>query len=68
MLSVGQEDGSLVLTWPVAAKDFVLEETTSLGKNARWSATLRAVEPVGDHCKVRAPIDGTPRFFRLRRP
>jgi hypothetical protein len=67
-LSVGLDDGSLVLTWPVAAKDFVLEETTAIGANARWSTALRAVEPAGDHCKVRVPVDGTPRFFRLRRP
>lgn len=65
---VCQRNGSqMTLRWPTNAGPSTLESTTNL-VNPTWSAWSNAPTVVNSTNTVQSPLDGTPRFFRLRMP
>jgi len=63
-LSVDLRQLGLVLSWPAASADWVLEEAEALG-NGRWTTSAKNIARVGDRNEiVVSPTDGR-RFYRL---
>ncbi len=66
-LSIGQEEGNIVLTWPLTnGSGFTLYSTTNLVGSATWNA-ISAAETNGSQLVVTQSLDPRPRFFRLQR-
>lgn len=66
-LSVGQPDSSsVILSWPVAAEGFVLEQAEA-PQSALWDPVSTIPLVNNGSYEVRAELTGANRFFRLRR-
>ncbi len=60
--------GQAVLSWPVSATGFVLEETPSVGPLSVWSATPQAVMDTATEHTVTVPAAGVMKCYRLKHP
>ena len=56
----------VVLSWPVAASNYVLETTGTLGPGAFWTPQTNGVWVSGDHHYFTNNVGSAPAFFRLR--
>ena len=66
-LSIQQlTDGTLLLTWPAEAANYVLERSDSLGTETSWQPLAQGLALPGDVAAVQLQADATARFFRLR--
>ncbi len=59
-------ESELQLSWPAAAKEFVLEETDDLSAPSLWHVSPRTPTLTGDWLSVRGQATERTRFFRLR--
>jgi hypothetical protein len=66
-MAIAQSGTTVVISWPVAATGFGLETTTSLGPQASWSAVTASPVVEDGLNKVSVPIEGTSKFYRLRK-
>jgi hypothetical protein len=62
-LSVAQNAGNIILTWPAAATGFTLQTSPVLGTTANWT-TVPAVQN-GANMQATVPTTGSAAFFRL---
>jgi large repetitive protein len=60
--------GTLTLSWPVAATNFVLQTADSLGAPGKWQLVGTTPSVNGTQKVVNLPILSGNRFFRLLRP
>jgi uncharacterized repeat protein (TIGR01451 family) len=67
-LSIATTDGKIVISWPAAASDFVLEQTTSLATPLKWAAAAQTPLKIGDQNTVTISPPGRTQFFRLKKP
>jgi hypothetical protein len=66
-LSVAFHPTGLLLSWPAAAGNLVVEQTTSLAPPAVWTTvTDGTVSVVNGQYQVQVSASNAPRFFRLR--
>lgn len=66
-LSVSVQNNSLLLSWPAAAGNLAVEQTTSLAPPAVWTAvTDGTVSLVNGQYQVQVSSSNAVRFFRLR--
>lgn len=63
-LSISQEEGQVVISWPASAGSFVLEASPAIGPDAEW--TTVAHETVGDENRYVTTAEEATQFFRLR--
>ena len=56
-----------ILSWPVDAGDFVLEETASLNGRVEWSLTEKEFEDTATEHTVTVPCTGLMKIYRLRK-
>lgn len=66
MLEVAQEGQSLVVSWPAALADYVLETSARLDP-AQWIVLTGAIETRAGFRRATIPAAGPQTFFRLRR-
>jgi hypothetical protein len=59
---------TLILSWPVTASGFELEETDSLGGRLEWSLTSKDVVDTATEHTVAVPRTGPMKLYRLRKP
>jgi hypothetical protein len=65
-LRIQTEPGQrLVVQWPATVPGYVLEQSSSLGANARWLPVTEPPFRMGDQSMVRLEPTATARFFRL---
>ena len=57
----------LVLTWPVASSNYVLETTASLGSGASWAPLTNGIAVSGGSCLLTNSTAASTAFFRLRK-
>jgi hypothetical protein len=67
LLSVSLSGGSVTLSWPESATDFVLEATAELSSLADWQPVPDAPVILNGKSSVTLPANQSSRFFRLRR-
>ena len=65
-LGVARSGNNIVISWPAAAADFILESTASL-LPAIWSAVTTTPLPVGNQLTVTVGVSGSATFYRLRK-
>jgi hypothetical protein len=59
---------TLILSWPVAATGFELEETDSLGGRPEWTLTSKEVVDTATEHTVAVPRTGLMKLYRLKKP
>jgi uncharacterized repeat protein (TIGR01451 family) len=64
-LAISHAGTKLLLSWPAAAGNFVLQETDALAASAAWSAVARAPEATNGRLTVTVDA-GVKKFYRLR--
>ena len=64
-LAIAAFSNSVVLSWPVAAAGFNLEQASTL---PNWSACPATNAVVGDRNYVTNALEAAPIYFRLRKP
>jgi hypothetical protein len=64
-LSIAQSGASVVLSWPAAALDFVLESSDSLSP-ANWTTVTESIVVDGTRNTVTLPIGSASQFYRLK--
>ena len=64
-LDVASPGNSVVLSWPVAAAGFQLEQTSTL---SNWTTVPVTPAVVGDRYQVTNAIEAAHMFYRLRKP
>jgi hypothetical protein len=62
-VSIAVEGNNLVLTWPEAAANFILESTVTLDAISGW----KPVQPTPSQRRFVTPLKQSAVFFRLRR-
>ena len=62
------QNASFSLAWPLSVPDVVLEQSDTLGADARWTTVTNLPVLGPDSAGVNLPIGGGNRFFRLRQP
>ena len=62
-VSIAVEGNNLVLTWPEAAANFILESTVTLDAISGW----KPVQPTPSQRRFVTPLTQSAVFFRLRR-
>jgi len=68
-LSVTQSNGSVIVSWPKAADDFVLDESISLSGDIPWAQVPRAIyQSNATDIFITAPTPSDSKFYRLRQP
>ncbi len=67
VLSVQRVAGGVVLSWPLSATGFTLQQSTNLIVAGAWSAVSQAVVVSGGSNTVTVPVAGPALFFRLAR-
>lgn len=60
--------GMAILSWPVSASGFALEETANASQGYSWSATLQSVVDTATEHTVTVPSIGLMKCYRLKRP
>lgn len=60
--------GVAILSWPVSASGFALEETTNASQDYSWSATPQPVVDTATEHTVIVPATGLIKCYRLKRP
>jgi alpha-L-fucosidase len=66
-LAILQGNGTLTVSWPVAASGFTLQSSPLLGPSAAWTTVTNAVATVGASNQIIVAPTNTAMFFRLRR-
>lgn len=66
VLEIERKDPGVVLSWPAAAADYVLQSKTSL-REGEWSAVPQTPVTVGDRLVMTNDTSTPTRFYRLRR-
>lgn len=64
-VTIAHAGNDVVITWPTAALDFVVEATDTLSP-ANWTEVSAIPFPVGDMNTVTLPIGNGSRFYRLK--
>jgi len=67
ILSVSATAGQAVISWPVAASGYLLESATTLDNASNWNSVTNIPAMIDFENVVTNAMDGTNRFFRLRR-
>ena len=67
-LKIERSGPDVVLSWPVAATNFVLEATSHLPGTNAWESITNAPSIVGQEYKLTSAASGNAKFYRLRRP
>jgi hypothetical protein len=57
----------LLLSWPAAYTNYVLEYATNLNPPIQWATNATPAVVVGAQCIVTNPVDASSRFFRLKK-
>ena len=65
-LGVARSGNNIVISWPAAAADFILESTVSL-LPASWSRVTTTPLPVGNQLTVTVGVSGSATFYRLKK-
>jgi len=65
LLTLTRVGGDVVLSWPVTAIGFNLEQTEDLTIPS-WSGAGKSPAVVGDHFQMTFPATGNSKFFRLQ--
>jgi hypothetical protein len=60
--------GMAILSWPVSASGFALEETTNASQGYSWSATPQSVVDTATEHTVTVPANSLVKCYRLKRP
>jgi hypothetical protein len=60
--------GTVRLSWPVAATNFVLQSTDNITSDTRWQSVTLPPTISGTQKNLALPIVGPHRFYRLTRP
>jgi hypothetical protein len=68
MLTVVIIDGTIQITWPPTAPDYVLQSTTDLTPPQTWTNVAQAPILSGGMYLVTLPTTGSTTLFRLHRP
>jgi hypothetical protein len=64
-LSAQAAGANLVLSWPAAVGDFVLEQSPVLGSSATWQPVANAPALVNGQNEVTVPVAGATSFYEL---
>ena len=67
VLSIELVENDLIVSWPAAAKGFILEQTDSLTSPAQWTSVTTVPSTPGDRIVVRLSESNRSTFYRLRR-
>jgi uncharacterized delta-60 repeat protein len=65
-LNLMRSGGSLILSWPVTALNFQLQETTNLALPNSWSPVPQPAVTIGAQVSVAVPTNAERKFFRLK--
>ena len=60
------QNSSLSLSWPISLADVIVEQSTTLGTAAAWTAMPYLPVTGPDYSTVTVPITGGNRYFRVR--
>ncbi len=60
--------GLAILSWPVEATGFTLQECSNLAQPNGWSPTLQLVVNTASEHTVTVPVSGITRVYRLKSP
>lgn len=60
--------GNVLITWPVTAQDFVLEQTSSLGVSNSWTSATGSYATNTTNISLTIPLPAAGAFYRLRLP
>ena len=61
-------NGQVILSWPVNASGFAIEETTNASQSYSWTATPQSVVDTATEHTVTVPANGLVKCYRLKRP
>ncbi|HZL41700.1 MAG TPA: polysaccharide deacetylase family protein, partial [Verrucomicrobiae bacterium] len=67
-LAIAAAGKSIVLSWPAAAAEFNLEQTSVLSPAPNWTSVLDGQILIGDRYTVTNTISSTNMFYRLAKP
>ena len=68
-LKIAQAEQKLILSWPLWATNFVLQQSGSgLSPSATWTNPPVTVGVSNNERVVTLPLDGTMKYFRLYQP
>jgi hypothetical protein len=67
-LEIERSGPDVVLSWPVAATNFVLEATSQLPGTSAWVSVTNTPSIAGQEYMVTSAASDKARFYRLRRP
>jgi 3-phytase/alkaline phosphatase D len=67
VLNIELLENDLIVSWPAAAKGFVLEQTDSLTSPAQWTSVTAVPSTLGDRIIVRLSESNQSTFYRLRK-
>ena len=65
-LNLARSGASLILTWPVTALNFQLQENTDLSLPNSWSPVAQPAVTNGGQISVTVPATAARKFFRLK--
>jgi hypothetical protein len=68
VLKVSRSGQSLIFSWPAAATGFQLESTGTVSPGAVWEKLATAPVVIGDEQVVTVDIEGSSKFYRLKKP
>lgn len=66
-VEINRSGQNVTLSWPVEAKDYILEATASLPA-VSWTTVTNTPTVTATNRSVQLPLTGPAQFFRLRRP
>ena len=67
-LSIEHTSEGVILSWPAAAQDYLLESATDFGLPNAWEPVTPTLTRDYDRFTTALPADGSRRFFRLKLP
>ena len=67
ILQVGRDSSQIVLSWPIAISNVVLETSHALDSSADWQSVTIQSQTISDRFVVRLSPEQTAAFFRLRK-
>jgi hypothetical protein len=67
-LKIERSGPDVVLSWPVAATNFVLEATSDLPGTNAWESVTNTPSIVGQEYRLTSAASGNAKFYRLRHP
>lgn len=65
-LRITSSPDGIVLSWPSAFPDFVLETSPALANDANWTSSAAIITQEGASLKAKLPLEPRGRFYRLR--